>query len=68
MVEVTKGGDKMIVASIDKIHIINLEIKEQHSQVQKNFKCTNQLDLLNLRDVKINGTYKNMIHAIFELT
>jgi hypothetical protein len=35
MVEVTKGVDKMIVASIDKIHIINLEIKEQHSQVQK---------------------------------
>ncbi len=64
MVEVTKGGDKMIVASIDKIHIINLEIKEQHSQVQKTSNLTNQLDLLNLRDVKINGTYKNMICTI----
>jgi hypothetical protein len=27
MVEVTKGGDKMLVASVNKIYIINLEIK-----------------------------------------
>jgi len=44
-------------------------MKEQHSQMQKkNSNLANQLDLLDLRDVKINSTYKNMIHAMFELT
>jgi hypothetical protein len=40
--EATKHGNKMLVASIDDIHTMNLEIKKRHLQDQKKFK-TNKL-------------------------
>ncbi len=35
MVDATKQGNKMLILSIDKIHTINLEIKDQCSQTQE---------------------------------
>ncbi len=49
MVEVTHKGNKMLVASINKIHSRNLEIEEHHSQEQEKL-----LKYYKMRNVEVN--------------
>jgi hypothetical protein len=58
--EATKHGNKMLVASIDDIHTMNLEIKKRHSQDQKKLQ-DEQIDYLKLKDVEMNNIYINMV-------
>jgi iron-sulfur cluster repair protein YtfE (RIC family) len=66
LMEVTKGSNKQLVTSIEKIYVTNLEIESHQTNVLEKLQ-NEQIEYFKERDVKINFINNSMVQAIVGL-